>query len=256
MTASSPEPRVCSECQQPLEPLRAGLLEAAYRRFRPPFPLERMLTCAQCSVALAAADERAIAEGTDDQLRLARRRRASGLPERFWTLRLDDVELPTPTHAKAVHALRGFCQDAGSVFLHGPVGVGKTTLAAAACAQLLHDRRVHFASAPELILGLAADFGSETRARAQQVLDSRDPLVLDDLGQERASEHAREVLFRAIADRITAGVRLVVTSNLPPSALAGRYGGWLASRLAGDLTPFLLPGADRRLQPIPQTQEA
>lgn len=74
-------------------------------------------------------------------------------------------------------------------------------------------------------------------------------LVLDDLGAEKASEWTQERIYSVIDHRYANCMPLIVTSNLPPDALAPQIGERAASRLAEMCEIFVpMTGADRRWQ--------
>ena len=142
--------------------------------------------------------------------------------------------------------------DADGLLLAGPVGVGKTWLAAAAAWERLERAPVRWFSVPTLFARLSLGFADDGRQDALNVLAGKRALVLDDIDKVRASEYAAEQLFCAIDNRVTAGAQLLITTNLALSTLAGRfpepYGEAIVSRLAQHCEAFALEGQDRRLE--------
>ena len=136
--------------------------------------------------------------------------------------------------------------------LVGPVGVGKTWLAAAAAWALLERKAVRWFSVPTLFARIGLAFADEARQDALNVLAGTQALVLDDIDKARATDYAAEQLFCAIDNRVTAGAPLLITTNLELDALAARfpqpYGEAIVSRLAQHCEAFALEGADRRLE--------
>lgn len=133
------------------------------------------------------------------------------------------------------------------VLLSGPVGVGKTHLAAAVTLERLKREAVRWVSVPALIARASAAFDSDERKAALEDLTGTATVVLDDLDKVKPSEWALAQLFVAIDTRITEGAGLLVTTNLAPAELAPRLGEAIASRLAGHCVMRTLDGNDRRL---------
>ena len=135
------------------------------------------------------------------------------------------------------------------VLLVGPVGTGKTSIAAATATDLTRRMGVKWVSVPALVVRLEARFGSETRADAIEIIDGDGALVLDDLDKAKPSEQTAMHLFAAIDARIAAGAPLIATSNLRPGELAARWpqphGEAMVSRLTAGAT-HLIEGHDRR----------
>jgi DNA replication protein DnaC len=146
-----------------------------------------------------------------------------------------------------VVAARAWTENGGGLLLYGPIGVGKTRLAATATWELLQTRLVRWVSVPVLLAQSVAAFSDTAKRDATEILTGSDALVLDDIDKGKPSEWARQVLFAAIDRRVQAGSPLIVTSNLDADELAERFGDWAGSRLAGYCRQFELSGADRRL---------
>lgn len=115
---------------------------------------------------------------------------------------------------------------AGWLYLHGPVGAGKSHLAAgianAVCARGL---RAAYATAAGLIIFLKAGFADGSADRRLVALQQVDLLVIDDLGTQRASlpgEWAFEQFYELLNSRYLQERPTVLTSNLPPDHLEER----------------------------------
>ena len=105
------------------------------------------------------------------------------------------------------------------LFLYGPVGVGKTHLAAAIANYAISNQRIttYFDEVPDLLDHLRATFdpalGTGYDERFHLIRDVG-ILVLDDLGTENATPWAREKLYQIINHRYMEQLPTVITSNV------------------------------------------
>jgi DNA replication protein DnaC len=208
--------------------------------------------CPTCVERMEAEDEQHELERQAQERaeRVLRRREGSGVPLLLRGVSWTDVADTAPRPLFAARAWGA--GDLSGLLLAGPVGVGKTSLAAAAAWTRLEHAPLRWLSVPELFSRLALAFGDETREDALKSLAGSQGLVLDDVDKARPSEYAAEQMFYAIDNRVTAGAQLLVTTNLELSELAARFpqphGAAIVSRLAGYCDAFALDGQDRRLE--------
>lgn len=132
--------------------------------------------------------------------------------------------------------------------LRGPVGTGKTYLAAAATWLRLRRDPVLWVPVPTLMTELRSGHGSKAKARADKIIAGKGGIVLDDLSKANPSEYGKEILHAAIDNRYAAGAPLLVTSEIDLNRLSARLGDSIASRLAGYCRVVPVEGPDRRLQ--------
>lgn len=143
-----------------------------------------------------------------------------------------------PTRKQAeIQRYRAFCAGypdnvRNTLYLYGPPGTGKTFLAGCLCSEFQKAGRFSlFVPAGELNRLFFALIKEDGR-QFDELLQSADLLVLDDLGSEPlipniTKEHLLDLISRRVqSDRLT-----VVTSNLSPEDLLRRYGERLFSRL-------------------------
>lgn len=107
------------------------------------------------------------------------------------------------------------------LLLLGDVGTGKTYLAGCIANALL-DREVsvRMTDFPRILSDLSGSFGG--REAYLRRLCAPELLILDDLGVERSTDYAQEVVFQVIDTRYRTGKPLIVTTNLTPAQLRER----------------------------------
>jgi DNA replication protein DnaC len=107
------------------------------------------------------------------------------------------------------------------VYVYGLPGNGKTHLAAAAANHLLaQGRAVLFVTALELLAVIRDGFDSRRVEDLTGVCQRAPWLVVDDLGAERRTDGAAEVLSRIFNARYVARAHTLVASNVRPGDLA------------------------------------
>lgn len=142
------------------------------------------------------------------------------------------------------------------VYLHGPNGTGKTTMAYAVASALAAEGwRVEVTTLAAIRSDLSDVFAT---GDAQQAIFRRlakaDLLVLDDLGKESPNPKTAETLYRVVNDRYERRRAVLVTSNFGRGELAARLAEGcdrstakaVASRLAEMTESVEMGGADRR----------
>lgn len=134
----------------------------------------------------------------------------------------------------------------GWLYLHGPVGSGKSHLAAAiASARAARGTTAAYATATSLITFLKAGFGDGSADQRLVALQGVELLVIDDLGTQRAAspgEWAFAQFYELLNARYLHERPTVLTSNLPPSHLEER----LRDRVEGMATELHLVAASYR----------
>jgi DNA replication protein DnaC len=154
--------------------------------------------------------------------------------------------------------------DAGrSLWIVGPVGTGKTTLAMVVAQAVLERRRtVGIYSAPKLLSELRRTFGDDSQGTYHDLIDSLvavDLMHLDDAGAERTNEWVLEQLYTIINARYEEQRSIIVTSNLGPTELAEQIGERSVSRLhemCGDVLELADDIDHRTEHEIPQRLQA
>lgn len=202
--------------------------------------------------------EREIAERESESLR-----RLSNL-DMFSQHTFDDFEPDVEGVGEAWDAALEFAQEPGHrwLFLHGPVGTGKTHLAVAIAryAMEMHRMSVYFAVVPDLLDHLRATFdptsGSAYDDRFASIRTAQ-LLVLDDLGTENTTPWAREKLFQIVNHRYIEQLPTVVTTNVDINSDKPRIDERILSRILDhrltqrveiDAEDFRRPGETRKLR--------
>lgn len=192
--------------------------------------------CEPCEIA---ADEKRQAEKLEND-RIDRMVQ-SGMPKALRNIGLDGFD------PELVAVAQEWAAKGGGLCLTGPVGVGKTRLAAAACNLRFNRAGIRWISVARLMAQLRSGFGDDARAEASRIIAGTGAAVLDDLDKVNPSDYGREVLFAAIDGRVEAGSALIVTTNLPPSQIGETLGDAIMSRLVGYCDVVQMAGRDRRL---------
>lgn len=231
----------CSHCNNPVwEPSGFELDDL-------PSDWRKSGRCPECAIDFEHDNPRRESAEERHDAAVSARLKLSNLPAIYHDARLSELER-TIEREPLLDALQKWVRgDLPSLFICGPVGTGKTLMAAAATRGRLERKNVAWVTAPRFALDHRAEYSSDASRRSQQLLESKSDLVLDDLGQENPTSGSQELLFATIDDRISSGASLLITSNLAQSELGARYGMWLPSRLQ-TMMAFRAPGADRRLQ--------
>lgn len=110
-------------------------------------------------------------------------------------------------------------EDAIGLILWGPVGTGKTYIAACIANALLDQGvPVLMTSMGKLLAGMPSVI-SENQNEYIQNLNAFDLLIIDDLGAERDTEYASEQVYNIIDARYRAHLPMIFTTNLMLEAL-------------------------------------
>ncbi len=210
-------------------------------RFEPPVRVGR-----EASRAAVAARAEAEMRSADEAAMACLMRRAGVTPERRAALRREDRDR---WEAIASGRSRG-------LYVHGPVGTGKTWLAMGVVAAAVSCGRSARIATEARLLGEVKDSfgdGEDHRALLRRLREC-DLLAVDDMGKEPPTDWALATLFDVIDARWSAGLPTIVTSQLDRAQLAARMsergGGQTARAIVSRLSVLdavRTSGPDRRL---------
>ena len=189
---------------------------------------------AERMAAMRAEAEREVLAASE---RTGRIMRKAGIPKRFWMVE------------------KGGDWRSGA-YIVGPVGVGKTHMAARMAKQALSENAsVKFLTGGEFLRSIRDTFGGEgSEGDILSKLRSCDLLVLDDLGKDKPTDWAVSMLFQLIDARYNEELPTVVTSQYERDELLRRLSAGeadtaraIVSRLFEMCPRIRLDGKDRRL---------
>lgn len=141
----------------------------------------------------------------------------------------------------------------GDLLLMGGTGLGKTHLSSSMARMIIEaGYDVYYTGAQ----GMLSDFergrfgnssvpgGGEDTGRYFEC----DLLIIDDLGTEVTNQFTVSCLFNVINTRLNLGRSTVISTNLTPAELKGRYTDRIVSRLLGEYRTLRFVGRDIRAQ--------
>lgn len=175
-------------------------------------------------------------------------------------LTFESFDSGIPGTEDAYNAALHFAQNPSPswLFLQGPVGVGKTHLAAAIANYSVEYQTVspYFDEVPDLLDHLRATFDPQLQATYDErfhLIRDVGLLVLDDLGTENATPWAKEKLYQIINHRYMEQLPTVITSNVEQKKIEDRIlsrilDHRLTTYIEMDAEDFRRPGDSRRMK--------
>lgn len=189
--------------------------------------------------------------------KMLRRTANSNIPLKWQRARFDALDRDKP-RLDAIRAAEQWGHGTRrGLLLTGPVGRGKSQIAAAAAMLRLRKGPVRWLSVADLLLKLRMPFSSPEYAKALRTLDAATTrgaaLVLDDLNKVTPTSNSIQPLYVAVNGWIEAQLPLLITMNGDLESLAADFGEVfgepIASRLAEHCKVVPVGGRDRRVEP-------
>ena len=143
---------------------------------------------------------------------------------------------------------QNFTPQAGNLLFSGATGLGKTFLSACIARQVA-DRG--YSVVYETAIRLFSDFESEKFGGEEQRGLSRKYLacallIIDDLGTEMTTQFTISALYNVVNTRMMENRATIISTNLAPETLEGRYSPQIASRVLGTYRLLKFAGSDIR----------
>jgi len=141
------------------------------------------------------------------------------------------------------------------LYIHGPVGTGKTTHACSALKGWMKGNPYgdpRFVTAPQMMSLLASTYGTGvTHEQMMQTFTTCPLLVIDDLGKEVVDDKNASRFWRVLNDRCANMLPTIITSQLMRSALLSEFdeddATSIGSRLKGYFVELVTDGPDMRI---------
>lgn len=142
-------------------------------------------------------------------------------------------------------------QEGIGLFFTGPVGTGKTHLAAAIANYLIREKviPVKFGNITMLLSEIKSTYEEEAKTSEAEVIDTLSNvrlLIIDDLGKEKTTEWTSQILYTIVNNRYENYKPIVITTNLDLQELEEKIGEATLSRLIEMCKGIKLEGIDFR----------
>lgn len=152
----------------------------------------------------------------------------------------------------AAEYARNFSPRSMNLFFRGGTGLGKTFLATSIAKVVAENG---FSVVYDTAASVFSRYEQEKFGRGETTeglrneikrIETCDLLIIDDLGTEMPTSFITSALYNIINTRLITGRKTIITSNLTPKELTGRYSPAVLSRLEGDFMSLRFVGRDIR----------
>lgn len=208
---------------------------------------DRRLTaigCPQCREAVRRqSDERAAARAAHRRVAdVAEAWRLAGVPPRFTDATLEGYEATTPEQRKVLGLCQRYAREwpemrrkGRCVVFLGLAGTGKTHLACAILRAAVEQGATgRYVTLGALLREIRASYHADATRTEEQIIRAYawpDLLVLDEIGADRDTEFAKQVLFALMDARYQAFLPTLCVSNLPLPEFKAAVGDRVLDRL-------------------------
>ncbi len=160
----------------------------------------------------------------------------------------------------AYDAAMNYESDDGGLLFFGPVGTGKTHMAAAIANRIIGSVGTLFISCPEFLLELREAMNDRVKNQGKKthllnIAKTVRFLVLDDIGAEKTSEWVLETLFVLINHRYEFKLPTIFTTNCNLSELDEKLGLRIVSRIIEMCRCIEFTGPDYRFKKRKELKE-
>lgn len=182
----------------------------------------------------------------------------SGLGKKFQKRTFENFRVTKENqeqYKQAKEFAENFPKDKG-LLITGPVGSGKTHLAAAVANYLIEKLyTVIFGNITDIMTLVKSTYSKDSEVSELQIIDTLtkdvDLLIVDDLGKEYQSPNTSTVLYQIINRLYEDEKPIIVTTNFNSELLKTKYkerGEAIVSRITEMTIPIIMTGKDWRLK--------
>ncbi|MFA0816497.1 MAG: ATP-binding protein [Anaerofustis sp.] len=145
--------------------------------------------------------------------------------------------------------LSNFDSNTQHLLFMGGVGTGKTFVSHCIAKELLDRGKnvVYFTSYDLIEKFTDISLGKADRQLSELIWDS-DLIIVDDLGSERMTDFAQNVLFHLLNERLVRNKPMLISTNLSVGELKETYNNRIFSRIIGNFKGISFVGDDIRLR--------